>query len=168
MLDRTKHLSEHFLLGELTKTSFKTEDNNEPPLEAIENLISLCEDWLEDLRFEYNSLYVLDSTDDYETSPDVEPIIINQGYRSIQVSEAMKKAGLNPAPHSNHQTGCAVDIRCAGVEQALRYATILLNMADHRRRVFDELFIERRKHKYWIHFAVRPENNRRKTGFILA
>ena len=32
MLDRTKNLSEHFSLGELTKTSFKTDDNNEPTL----------------------------------------------------------------------------------------------------------------------------------------
>lgn len=46
MLDKTKNLSEHFTLGELTKTSFKTEDNNEPPLEAVENLIHLCEDWV--------------------------------------------------------------------------------------------------------------------------
>ena len=64
MLDRTKNLSEHFLLGELTKTSFKTDDNNEPPLEAVENLIHLCEDWLEELRFNYNTIYVLNAIED--------------------------------------------------------------------------------------------------------
>ena len=53
MLDKNLKLSEHFTLGELTKTSYKTPDNNEPPLEAIENLINLCMDWLEDLRFAY-------------------------------------------------------------------------------------------------------------------
>ena len=42
MLDRNKKLSEHFSLAELTKTSFKTDDNNEPPLEVVENLIDLC------------------------------------------------------------------------------------------------------------------------------
>lgn len=46
MLDKTKNLSEHFTLGQLTMTSFNTEDNNEPPLEAVENLIHLCEDWV--------------------------------------------------------------------------------------------------------------------------
>ena len=53
MLDKNLKLSEHFTLGELTKTSYKTPDNNEPPLEAIENLINLCMDWLEDLCFAY-------------------------------------------------------------------------------------------------------------------
>ena len=45
MLDRTKKLSEHFTLAELTKTSFKTEDNNEDSDEAgssgdISNVVS--------------------------------------------------------------------------------------------------------------------------------
>ena len=34
---------------------------------------------------------------------------------------------------------------------------------------YDELFIERKKGgRYWLHFAVRPEDNRRKNGFINA
>ena len=69
MLDRSRHLSEHFLLGEFTKTNFKTEDNNEPPLEAVENMIDLCENWLEELRYQYNMLYVLHILEDYDTSP---------------------------------------------------------------------------------------------------
>ena len=70
---------------------------------------------------------------------------------------------------SNHLTGCAVDIRCAGIEQAIRYAAILLDTADDRQEDFDELLIERnRKGHYWVHFAVRPpkEVNRRKVRFI--
>ena len=71
------------------------------------------------------------------------------------------------SPSSNHLTGCAVDIRCIGVEQALRYANILLDIADGTKRDFDELFIERNKQgRYWIHFAVRPEENRRKIAFL--
>ena len=105
--------------------------------------------------------------EDYETFPDVNGIVINQGFRSYQVSEAMAKAGLNPSTTSNHMLGCAVDIRCAGVEQALRYMTILLDMSDQNKRPFDELILERRKSVYWIHFAVRPENNRRKILFLL-
>ena len=167
MLDRTKHLSEHFLLGELTKTSFKTEDNNEPPLEAVENLIHLCEDWLEELRFNYNTIYVLNSIEDYYTSKEVEPLVINQGFRSYQVMLAMERAGLHPSKTSNHMRGCAVDIRCAGVEQALRYMTILIDIADQKKQDFDELFLERRGTVYWLHFAARPTDNRRKIGFIL-
>ena len=167
MLDRTKKLSEHFTLAELTKTSYKTEDNNDPPLEAVENLIHLCEDWLEELRFNYNTIYVLNSIEDYYTSKEVEPLVINQGFRSYQVMLAMERAGLNPSKTSNHMKGCAVDIRCAGVEQALRYMTILIDIADQKKQEFDELILERRGTIYWLHFAARPKDNRRKIGFIL-
>ena len=78
-----------------------------------------------------------------------------------------KKVGGSPT--SNHLTGCAVDIRCVGVEQALRYAVILMDYADETKQDYDELLIERnRKGRYWVHFAVRPKDNRRKTMFIQA
>ena len=167
MLDRTKRLSEHFTLAELTKTSFRTEDNNEPPLEAVENLTDLCENWLEELRFNYNTIYVLNSIEDYYTSKDVEPLVINQGFRSYQVMLAMERAGLSPSKTSNHMKGCAVDIRCAGIEQALRYMVILLDIADQKKQEFDELILERRGTVYWLHFAARPTGNRRRICFIL-
>ncbi len=70
-------------------------------------------------------------------------------------------------PTSNHLTGCAVDIRCIGIEQALRYATILLDISDINNEDFDELLIERSKlGNYWIHFAVRPFGNRKRTNII--
>ena len=91
-----------------------------------------------------------------------EPIVINSGYRSPELN---KKVGGSPT--SNHLTGCAVDIRCIGIEQALRYAVILLDYADESRQDYDELLIERNKGgRYWLHFAVRPKDNRRKTIFI--
>ena len=32
---------------------------------------------------------------------------------------------------------------------------------------YDELFIEKNKYgRYWVHFAVRPQENRRKIGFL--
>ena len=167
MLDRTKNLSEHFKLGELTKTSFKTEDNNEPPLEAVEDLIDLCENWLEELRFNYNTIYVLNSIEDYYTSKEVEPLVINQGFRSYQVMQAMERAGLNPSKTSNHMRGCAVDIRCSGKEQAVRYMCLLLDIADQKRQDFDELFLEKRGTVCWIHFAARPADNRRKIDFFM-
>ena len=168
-------LSPHFTLGELTKTSVKTEDGNIPSRVVIENLRNLCENWLEDLRYSYNTLYHKGG------------IIINSGYRSPEVN---KRVG--GAPTSNHLTGCAVDIHVTGFEQAVRYASILLDISDGTKRDltssrvcsrsaesmpaslcarspadFDELFIEKNSSgNYWIHFAVRPKDNRKKSGFI--
>ena len=147
-------LSEHFSLGEVTKTSYNTEDGNIPSRVAIENLKNLCENWLEDLRYSYNTLY--------KGGP--EGIVINSAYRSPEVN---RLAGGSPT--SNHLTGCAVDIRVSGFEQAIRYASILLDISDGTKRDFDELYIERNKAgSYWIHFAVRPRDNRRKSSLIIA
>ena len=161
-INKSINLSEHFTLGEVTK-SRHAEVYNIPSHVAIENLKRVC-GWLEELRFTYNTLYCLKPGEDYETSENVEPIVINSGYRSPELN---KKVGGSPT--SNHLTGCAVDIRCVGVEQAIRYAAILLDAADDRQEDFDELLIERnRKGRYWVHFAVRPpkEGNRRKVFFL--
>ena len=168
-INKNMHLSEHFTLGEVTKTSVKTADGNIPSHVAIENLKNLCENWLEDLRYSYNTLYPSCHLErSREISPratlgrDDNPIIISSGYRSPEVNKA-----VGGAPTSNHLTGCAVDIRCEGFEQALRYANILMDIADGTKQDYDELFIERSKQgRYWIHFAVRPKDNRRKTAFI--
>ena len=61
-----------------------------------------------------------------------------------------------------------MDIRCTGIEQALRYAVILLDISDESKEDFDELLIERSAKSIWVHFAVRPEGNRRKIRFIQA
>ena len=154
-INKLMHLSEHFTLGEVTKTNVKTKDGNIPSHVHIENLKNLCENWLEDLRYSHNTLYG-------ETAD--EPIIITSGYRSPDVNRA-----VGGAYSSNHLTGCAVDIRCVGVEQAIRYAAILLDIADDHKEEFDELLIERNRHgRYWVHFAVRPKDNRRKVVFLQA
>lgn len=164
MLNRNIELSPHFLLGELTKTSFKTEDNNEPPLKAISNMIDLCENWLEPLRERYNRQFVLTPDEDYNTSKRVKGIIINQGFRSYQVMLAMQKAGYRPSTSSNHMKGCAVDIGCTDKQQARRYMQILQDIANDKHLAFDELLEERMlqqgKPVYWVHFAARPKDNR--------
>ena len=93
-----------------------------------------------------------------------DPIVINSGYRS----EAVNKA-VGGVKGSNHLTGCAADIRVAGIEQLVRYATILLDISDESQEDFDELLLERSpRGGYWLHFAVRPpsQENRRKVSLI--
>ena len=190
-INKSIHLSEHITLGEVTK-SRHAEVYNIPSHVAIENLKRVCE-WLEELRRRYNLRYVLRSFSPPElggargglnegmsgassdhpahtgTPPNLggekdteEPIVINSGYRSPQLN---RKVGGSPT--SNHLTGCAVDIRVAGIEQAMRYAVILMDYADETKQDYDEILIERnRSGGYWLHFAVRPKDNRRKTMFL--
>ena len=144
-------LSPHFTLGEMCKTSAKTADGNIPSHVHIENLKRLC-GWLEMLRKRYNEQY----------GEGNDPIIINSAYRSPAVNKAVGGVAT-----SNHLTGCAADIHVAGIEQLIRYATILLDISDESQEDFDELLIERSpKGSYWLHFAVRPSGNRRKVRLI--
>ena len=150
-INKQARLSEHFTLAEMCKTSAKTQDGNIPSHVHIENLKRLC-GWLEMLRSEWNKRY--GEGDD--------PIVINSGYRS----EAVNKA-VGGVSGSNHLTGCAADIRVAGIEQLVRYATILLDISDESQEDFDELLLERSpRGGYWLHFAVRPSGNRRKVRLI--
>ena len=195
-INKQVKLSEHFTLGELCKTGVKTADGNIPSHVHIENLKRVCE-WLEELRRRYNQQYVCENEERSvsppklggvlvwagwsEEAPDIPsfrpplappnsggeintdaPIIITSGYRSAELN---KKVGGSPT--SNHLTGCAVDIRVAGIEQAMRYAVILMDYADETKQDYDEIFIEKNRYgAIWLHFAVRPKDNRRKTMFL--
>ena len=152
-LNSQAKLSEHFVLGEMTRSNSHPEVYNIPTHEAIANLKRVCE-WLEVLRKRYNDKYGVGE----------EPIRINSGYRSPQLN---KKIG--GVPTSNHLTGCAVDIRVTGMEQLIRYANILLDYADESHQDFDELLIEKNRYgAIWLHFAVRAKGNRRKILFVNA
>ena len=154
-LNSNAKLSEHFSLGEFTRSNSHPEIYNIPSHEAIANMKRVCE-WLEVLR-------------ERAASPDPskgrgEPIVINSGYRSPQLNRK-----IGGVPTSNHLTGCAADIRVKNMEQLIRYASILLDYADESKQDFDELLIERNAHgAIWLHFAVRPKDNRRKVAFINA
>ena len=190
-LNSNAKLSDHFTLGEMTKSSSHPEVYNIPSHEAIANLKRVC-GWLEVLRKRYNERYnachlehhpsVMSSgvETSHEISPRAslgrddkggalgrddkeKPIIINSGYRSPQLN---KKIG--GVPTSNHLTGCAVDIRVEDMEQLIRYAAILLEYADETNQQFDELLIERNRYgAIWLHFAVRARDNRRKVALII-
>ena len=152
-LNANAKLSEHFTLGELTKSNSHPEVYNIPSHEAIQNMKRVC-GWLEVLRKRYNEKYGVGE----------EPIRINSGYRSPQLNKA-----IHGVAGSNHMTGCAVDIRVSGMEQLIRYAAILLYYADESKQDFDELLIEKNRYgAIWLHFAVRPKDNRRKVAFINA
>ena len=144
-LNSNANLSEHFQLGEFTESKHP-EVYNVPSHTAIANLKRLCE-WLEVLRERAGC-----------------PIIINSGYRSPQLN---RKVGGEPT--SNHLTGCAADIRTNGMEQAIVYGAILITYAKESHQEFDELLIEKNRYgAIWLHFAVRPKENRRKIAFINA
>ena len=174
-INKQAHLSEHFTLGEATK-SRHAEIYNIPSHEAIENLKRVCE-WLEELRRRYNLRYVLRPVSPPElggvrgglnegmsgassdhpthtgTPPNLggeidteEPIIISSGYRSAELN---RKVGGS------------------GIEQAMRYAVILMDYADETKQDYDEILIEKNRYgAIWLHFAVRPKDNRRKTMML--
>ena len=145
-LNSNAKLSEHFLLGEFTKSGSHPNIYNVPTHEAIANLKHLCQ-WLEVLRERSGG-----------------PIVINSGYRSPQLNRA-----VGGASNSNHLSGCAADIRVTGFEQVIRYAAILLDYADESGQEFDELLVERNRFgAIWLHFAVRFRGNRHKVLYINA
>ena len=194
-INKSINLSEHFTLGEVTKSKH-TEIYNIPSHVAIENLKRVCK-WLEALRLRYNLRYVCGKVERSVSPPELggvrgglnsgnysassdhpahpgtppnlggeintdTPIIIKSGYRSPELN---KKVGGSTT--SNHLTGCAVDIRVAGIEQAMRYAVILMDYADETKQDYDEILIEKNRYgAIWLHFAVRPKENRRKTMFL--
>ena len=167
-------LTPHFTLEEMTRTNVKLESyldrqrQQQPKEEVIENLTRVCQ-WLEMLREEWNLRYG-SLTQEPSLTPNPspqgegskeEPIIVTSGYRSPAVNKA-----VGGCKTSNHLTGCAADLRVLGKEQLLRYAVILLDISDEAHQDFDELLLERNAQCYWLHFAVRPKNNRRKIQLI--
>ena len=147
-------LTPHFTLEEMTVTNKKLgyldrQRQTQPDVLVVENLTRVCQ-WLEMMRKEYNERYGGEA-----------PVIVTSGYRCKELNRL-----VGGCPTSNHLTGCAADIQVSGKEQLLRYVVILLDLSDTHHQDFDELIMERDSKGYWLHFAVRPKNNREKIHFL--
>ncbi len=151
----TTKLTPHFTLEEMTCTDVKLGyvDNlrqTQPDEQVMENLTRVCQ-WLEMLRQRWNEQY----------GEGNDPVIINSAFRCKELNRL-----VGGCPTSNHLTGCAADLRVIGKEQLLRYVVLLLDISDEMHQDFDELLMERNARGYWLHFAVRPKNNRRKISLL--
>ena len=146
MTDPNERLTPHFTVREMCGSTSHPEIYNVPPLgEVMDNMRRVCL-WLEQLRQTY--------AESYCDCEDV-PLRVSSGYRSQRLNRA-----VGGSTTSNHLTGCAADIVCRDCQQALRYACLVLDYAEVSGERFDELLLERRGMKYWLHLAVRPTNNR--------
>ena len=109
-------LSKHFSLTEFTKsqTAERKGIDNTPSEEHIEKMKVLCESVLESIRYQFEK-----------------PIMINSGYRSPDLCEA-----IGSKPTSQHAKGEAADIEIPGVDNAelAKYIQDNLN--------FDQLILE--------------------------
>ena len=143
-------LTPHFTLEEMTHTNVELgyldrQRQTQPDEQVVENLTRVCQ-WLEMLRQRWNKHY----------GEGNDPVVVTSGYRCKELNRL-----VGGCPTSNHLTGCAADIRVAGKEQLLRYVTLLMDISDEIHQDFDELIMERNARGYWLHFAVRPNGNRR-------
>ena len=153
--NKTTKLTPHFTLEEMTRTNVELGyvDNlrqTQPDEQVIENLTRVCQ-WLEMLRQQWNEQY----------GEGNDPVIINSAFRCKELNRLVGGCAT-----SNHLTGCAADLRVMGKEQLLRYVVLLLDISDEMHQDFDELLMERNTRGYWLHFAVRPKNNRRKISLL--
>jgi zinc D-Ala-D-Ala carboxypeptidase len=110
------NLSNHFSLTEFTKsqTAERKGIDNTPTQDHIDRIKILCVSVLEPLRTEFNK-----------------PIMINSGYRSVDLCEAIGSKST-----SQHAKGEAADIEIPGVDNAelAKYIQDNLN--------FDQLILE--------------------------
>ena len=80
-----------------------------------------------------------------------EPVRVSSGYRSYKLNNK-----VGGARDSNHLIGCAADIVCRDCAQAVQYAALLMEVSVGR-GPWDEIIIEKKFNRFWLHFAVRPQ-----------
>ena len=110
-MNKDMKLSEHFTLGELTKTSYKTEDGNIPSRVAIENLKNLCENWLEDLRYSYNTLYPRDYPQD----------VVRQAHQPSERSLSLPRSTEGRLLPTGRKKGQSKNYKISSCSMSLKY-----------------------------------------------
>ena len=136
-------LSKNFTLSEFTRsaTAIKYGISNMPNNTQIENLKTLCALCLQPVRDLYGSL-----------------IMINNGFRSIQLNDAMKRDGYKVSTTSQHMNGEAADIRDTKKKNNKKlFDTILAH------GIFDQLIWEDGNDAYpdWVHVSCKKNGNRK-------
>ena len=132
-------LSKHFSLTEFTKsqTAERKGINNTPNEEHIEKMKALCESVLESIRYHFEK-----------------PIMINSGYRSVALCEAIGSKST-----SQHAKGEAADIEIPGVDNSVLAKWIQDNTN------FDQLILEcytGEPSSGWVHVSfVGIDSNRK-------
>ncbi|MAL09507.1 MAG: hypothetical protein CMF74_07570 [Maricaulis sp.] len=131
-------LSKNFSLAEFTKsqTAERKGIDNTPGDDHIESMELLCQEVLEPIRYHFEK-----------------PIMINSGYRSIALCEAI---GSNA--NSQHAKGEAADIEIPGVDN-LELAKHIQDNLD-----FDQLILEcynGEPSSGWVHVSFKDIENRK-------
>lgn len=131
-------LTEHFWLREFIRsgTAERLGLENVPTEEVVRNLKHLCEKVLEPLRKEMG-----------------EAIVINSGYRSPPVNEA-----VGGEANSQHIKGEAADIRIRNDDVGRRYFEFIVGKCDYDQCLYEH---DKRGNR-WIHVSCRRKGNRRK------
>jgi len=136
-------LTENFKLSEFVKsaTADKYNIDNTPSATHIKNLKNLCVNCLQPVRTQYGK-----------------PIIVNNGFRSPALNEAMKKDGYKVSENSQHLLGEAADIRDMDKTKNKALFDTIFNFG-----VFDQLIWECGTDKYpdWIHVSLKKSKNRK-------
>jgi len=136
-------LSKNFRLSELTRsaTAEKYRINNTPTESHIENLRRLCVYCLQPARDKYGK-----------------PIVINNGYRSVALNNAMKKEGYLVSATSQHCLGEAADIRDVDKKNNKALFDVFFKLGN-----FDQLIYEDGNDQYpdWIHVSYKKSGNRK-------
>ncbi|MEK9644291.1 MAG: D-Ala-D-Ala carboxypeptidase family metallohydrolase [Alphaproteobacteria bacterium] len=132
-------LSEHFTLGELTRsrTADRLGIDNSPTKADVERMRALCVAVLEPIRNVMG------------------PVRVNSGFRS-----AVLNLAIGGAKDSQHMLGEAADIECADVSNLALARWIESSSID-----FDQLILEFYRFgdpsSGWVHVSHRAEANRR-------
>lgn len=141
--EQTKEmLSENFSLEELTRTNHD-DCPNVPNEREKANLRRLAQEVLQPLRDAWG-----------------QPLRVNSAYRSLLVNTR-----VHGARNSYHLRGMAADIDCAtDLKKAMRLALV----CNDERLPVAEVIISKRGAHYWLHVALKADDDRKAQVYTVA